>query len=170
MDNNRLQRLVRTSLLLALALAVQTARLPQTVTGPMINAILLLAVSLGGGLLSGIVVGSITPWVAVIVGIAAFPPVAPVIMGGNIALVVVFAALSRILTGTWGELAAAVSGAIAKYLVMFSGIRYLVAPNLPLPPPAIIALTITQLYTALLGGLLSVAVMKTLRDVENLRG
>ncbi len=169
MENHRLKILVRTSLLLALALAVQSMRMPQMVTGPVINAVLILAVALGGGMVSGILVGSITPWVAVMTGIMVFAPVAPVIMAGNIALVVVFAVLSRSLGSSTGDFLAAVAAALAKFAVMFVGIRWLVAPSIALPPPAIVMLTTTQLYTAVIGGMLAVSIIKILGRLEQFK-
>ena len=170
MDQNRLKLLVRTSLLLALALAVQSMRMPQMVTGPVINAVLILAVALGGGVISGMLVGAITPWVAVMTGIMVFAPVAPVIMVGNITLVIIFAVVTRTVPSHTGDFVAAVVAALGKFVVMFLGIRFLVAPNVPLPPPAIVMLTTTQLYTALIGGILAVTIIKILGRLERFSG
>jgi hypothetical protein len=155
------QSLVRLALLLALALAVQAAGMQQLVTGPLINAILLLAAAFTG-VGGGVLVALITPGAAFMTGIMRLAPAVPVIMAGNAALVTVFALFRHRLRGDWTDYAAVAAGAVVKYLVMTAGMKLIVAPQLPVPAPAMLALTTMQLYTALLGGVLALAVLRAL--------
>lgn len=158
--------LTRGAMLLALALVIQMLKLPQWATGPAINAILLLAVPLVGGL-AGVMIGFITPWVAVLTGIMAAPmaPFAPFIMVGNALLSVVFNALRRV--NSW--LAAAVA-ALVKFLWLAASVRYLAALfNIKIPKAAVAMFQLPQLYTAVAGGvvalmILSVPAIKRLAD------
>ena len=67
--------LTTTALLLALALAVQQFKI-QWLTGPGVNAILILATGYIGAL-SGIIIGIFTPLLALIMGIMGFAPAIP---------------------------------------------------------------------------------------------
>lgn len=157
----QLRTWVRVALLLALALAVQSARLGQAVTGPLINAILLLAGAYTG-MAGGVLVGLITPWVALTMGIMRLAPAVPVVMAGNAVLVIVFVLVRNLVKSGWGDYLGAGLGAVAKYVTMTVGLTVLVAPRVRVPPPAMFALTTMQLYTALGGALLAVLVIKTL--------
>jgi len=156
----QLRTWVRAAMLLALALAVQSARMTQTVTGPLINAILLLAGAYTG-MAGGVLVGLITPWVALTMGIMRLAPAVPVIMAGNAVLVIVFVLIRNLVRSRWGDYLGAGLGAVAKYVTMTAGLTLLVAPRVRVPPPAMFALTTMQLYTALGGALLAVLVIQT---------
>ncbi|MEW6522700.1 MAG: ECF transporter S component [Bacillota bacterium] len=159
--DTKLRMLVRVAMLLALALAVQSAGLQQAITGPLINAILLLAGAYTG-LAGGVLVGLITPWVALTMGILKLAPAVPVIMAGNAVLVLTFVLVRRLVDTGWREYLGAGVAAVAKYVVMTLGIKLIVAPGVAVPPPAMFALTTMQLYTALGGGLLAVLVIRSL--------
>ncbi|MGE5560833.1 MAG: ECF transporter S component [Chloroflexota bacterium] len=160
--------LTRAAMLLALALVIQMLRLPQLVTGPAINAILLLAVPLVGGL-AGVLIGFVTPWVAVLTGIIAAPlaPFAPFIMVGNASLSLVYAALRRV--NSWLAVGAA---AVVKFLWLTLSVKYIAALfNVKVPPKAVATFQLPQLYTALAGGLVAIALlalpaMKRLTDKQ----
>ncbi len=151
-----LKTLTRTAILLGLTLAFQSLRLPQPVTGPIINAVLYTAAGIIGPI-SGVIIGATTPWIAYAVGISRLAPAVPVIMLGNISLVVVFALLVRA-----NKYVAAIAAAAAKWAVMSLGVKYIVAPQIPIPPPVYASLTILQLWTALGGAALSLLVMASL--------
>jgi len=145
----------RSAIMIALAVGFQALGLQQAITGPVINAILLISAEFVGPL-SGILVGLITPWMAVTTGIFKGPaPVIPVIIAGNLALVVVFALSRKI-----NRLAGGALAAVAKYAAMTAGIKLLIARQIPLKPPIVVAMTMTQLYTAIGGVALALAVMK----------
>lgn len=148
--------LTRSAMLLALALVIQALRLPQPFTGPVINAILILAVPLVGGL-AGVLIGLITPWVAVLTGILPAPvaPFAPFIMVGNALLCLSFAGLRRV--NAWLAVGAA---AIIKFLWLSASVRYLAALfRIALPPKVAATFQLPQLYTALAGGLIALIVL-----------
>jgi len=92
---------VTAGLLLALALAVQNLRLPNPITGTIVNAIFVVAVSVSG-LRSALLLAGLTPVGAFLTGHLPPPLVLllPVIIPGNIIYVVVCASFrSRSLTG-----------------------------------------------------------------------
>jgi len=160
--NKGLQFITRTAVLLAIVLAVQSLRLPSYFTGPVVNAVLILA-TLFTGVLSGITIGCITPIVAVFMGI--IPPVAaplvPLIVTANITLVLIFAVLDKI-----SRYFAWLGSAVAKFAVFYFGLNYLLgAFGINLPAPLLAAFQLPQLYTALAGGLLAVIIARYLKQV-----
>lgn len=155
-----LKLLVRTAILAALALTVQLGNFPQPVTGPAINAILFVS-AMYVGPLAGVLVGSITPWIALMVGILKLPPAVPVIIAGNITLCLVAGYLGKV--NRYLGLAAA---PFAKYGVMTLGINYLISSGKTIPPPAVASLTVTQLVTALTGAGVALLVLEALKRFE----
>ncbi|AOQ22817.1 hypothetical protein MTAT_29020 [Moorella thermoacetica] len=148
--------LTTTALLLALTVAVQIVGLPQPVTGPLVNAMLFLA-TLTVGMGGGVVIGALTPWIALIRGIVPplVQPVTPFIMAANATLVIVFGLLARF--NPWlGVIAAAV----CKYGVFVLALKFI----LVLPPKLAQAFQIPQLFTALAGGVIAVIVHKALPE------
>ena len=147
--------LTRTAVLLALTLAVQFLGLPQWFTGPLVNAFLLLASSLVG-MGSGVVIGLLTPWIALLRGILPPPlaPVVPFIMLGNALLVIIFSLITRKKEVPWLNVLALVLAAFGKYLLLSQAVRYLVE----VPPRVAQAMQIPQLLTALAGGAIALLV------------
>jgi len=145
-------------LLLALTLAVQVLGLPQPVTGPAVNAILLLSVLLVGWKpAAGI--GVITPLIAMIRG--QLPPVlaplVPFIMLGNAVWVLSFTALWHLKKPT-NEMIRLVFGiligAILKTAWLWLAAVWTVPVILgkPIPHAVATAMTLPQFITALIGG------------------
>ncbi|MEN3184245.1 MAG: ECF transporter S component [Atribacterota bacterium] len=151
-----------TGILFALVLVVQVLGLPQMVTGPLVNAMLLLA-TVFVGMASGVLIGLFTPWVALLRGILPAPlgPMVPFIMLGNAALVVVFG-LFRRKEGLLPEVTGMVLGAFVKYLVLSQAVRFLVT----LPPRVAQMMQIPQLITALLGGAVALLLSRALRRIR----
>lgn len=152
-----LRLLVRTAILAALAIVIQIGNLPQLLTGPAINAILFVATMFISPI-SGVLIGIMTPWIALVVGIMKLAPAIPVIIAGNITLVLV-AGLLKIVNR---YLAFAVAP-FAKYIVMTLGVKYLIASGTNIPAPAYATLTATQLVTALIGAFVAIIVLETLK-------
>ncbi|ATW28290.1 hypothetical protein DCMF_01580 [Candidatus Formimonas warabiya] len=156
-----LQFLTRTAVLLAIALAVQWLRLPTYFTGPVVNAVLILA-TLFSGIWSGIIIGCITPVVALLMGIIppAAIPLVPLIIAANITLVLVFFFLDKA-----NRYVAWIGSAFAKYGMFYVGLRLLLHLfGVKLPAPLLLAFQIPQLYTALVGGLTAVIIARYLKQ------
>lgn len=152
--------LTRTAVLLALTLAVQSLGLPQWFTGPLVNAFLLLA-SLVSGIGSGVLVGLLTPWIALLRGILPPPlaPMVPFIMLGNALLVIIFSLVSRKKEVLWLSIVALVLAALGKYLLLSQAVRYLVE----VPPRVAQAMQVPQLLTALGGGAIALSIERALK-------
>jgi len=152
--------LVKTSLLLCIALIFQLGLAPfaQPLVGPAVNMVLLLAVLLlGNG--PALLIGFSTPLIAFAVGIMPVVLVVPIIMLGNALYILSFSFLYK----RTHRFAALLVAALAKTGVMALTIRlfaYLFLPNLP--PRIISALSLPQLYTALMGGFLALLVYRYL--------
>lgn len=152
--------LTRTAILLAITLAFQMLGFPQMVTGPAVNAMLLLSGTYVGGL-GAVIIGMLTPLIAFVRGILAPPlaPMIPFIMLGNAILVIVYVtSRGKLGKGFAGSGIGLVVGAIAKFLVLSSAVRFIVS----VPPPVAKAMQIPQLYTAILGGVVAIIVEKVL--------
>ncbi len=156
-----LKMLTRTAILLALTVAFQSLALPQPVTGPLVNAALFTSAGIVG-VVSGILIGAITPWIAYAVGTMRLAPALPVIMAGNISLVLVFGLLFR-----RNRYVAAVAAAVTKWLVMTAGVKTILLPSVKVPAPVVTSLTIFQLWTALGGAVLALAVLTALKVWES---
>ncbi|WP_369018323.1 ECF transporter S component [Thermatribacter velox] len=152
--------LTRTAVLLALTLAVQSLGLPQWFTGPLVNAFLLLA-SLVSGIGSGVLVGLLTPWIALLRGILPPPlaPMVPFIMLGNALLVIIFSLVRRKKEVLWLSIVALVLAALGKYLLLSQAVRYLVE----VPPRVAQAMQVPQLLTALGGGAIALSIERALK-------
>lgn len=151
-----LRWLTRTAVLLALTLVFQMGGFPQPVTGPAVNAMLLLA-AIFVGVWGGALIGLLTPWVAFLRGILPPPlgPMIPFIMLGNVLLVMLFWCARRLWgEGLWQSGVGLLIGAVAKYLVLSSAVRFIVS----VPPPVARAMQLPQLFTALGGGVIAIAI------------
>lgn len=69
---NSIRLLARVALLLGITLAIQGLRLPTPVTGPLVNLMLILSTALVGAA-GGVVIGLLTPWAALFLGILPRP-------------------------------------------------------------------------------------------------
>ncbi len=88
--------IARMGIILALTLTLQVAGLPQPVTGPLINAMLLLTAVLFGNV-AGVLLGCLTPGLALVRGQLplALAPMVPFIAVGNALLVFIFIFISK---------------------------------------------------------------------------
>ena len=165
-----------TSVMLALLVVLQAVTKPlgQLVTGSCVNAVLAITV-LFCGLSSGITVALISPVCAYLLGIAPQILTVPVIMVGNTALVSLLYLIGGRSRFLWKKAVAWISAAVCKFVFVFILVNYgicgiLAEPLLAqgtLKPPMLIALPatfgITQLFTALIGGALALALTPILR-------
>ncbi|MCL8206463.1 MAG: ECF transporter S component [Actinomycetia bacterium] len=153
-----LKPLTRAALLLALAIAVQSLRLGQAVTGPVINAILLIAAVLLGPW-GGAAIGLVTPASAYLLGQLnpVLAPAVPFIALGNAALALIFGYGRRL--NVYLSLLAA---ALVKYLLLAGAVSFI----LSLPAPVSVALRLPQLATALAGGVVALLVLEALASAK----
>jgi hypothetical protein len=149
-------------LLVAAALAITNVGLPQPITGPLVNALLLLTVE-WCGVSQAIVVGMTTPLGAALRGMLPLPMLVmiPFIALGNAALAGVYGALRA--KNRWVALVAA---ATAKFALLYAAVSLLLARPLSLltaggaqaatiPDAFAAMMTWPQLATALMGGLIA---------------
>lgn len=157
-----INNLTRTAVFLAIALAIQALRFPAQITGIAINAILFSAAMLIHPL-AGLVIGLVTPWIAVVTGIMALAFMAPFIMAANAVLVLLFWVFKN-----KSLFVAVVSGALAKYAFFILTTNILVGLiGKQLPPPALVIFGLQQLFTAIAGGLLALVVFQTVAPIIN---
>jgi len=150
----------RLAILLALTMIVQMIGLPQPVTGPLVNLILILSVLLLN-IKAAIVIGGITPLLALWRGQlpALLAPMIPFIVLGNILFVFVFGGcrilLRRFRLNAWiVDLIALVAGAGVKFLLLWSGAVWFVPLifGKAFSPQFIFMMSTPQYLTALIGG------------------
>jgi len=172
MDNKGVQKLVRGGLLLAIAVVIIFAgknfpQVNQFLVGPGVNAVLLLTAYICGTYY-GIGVGLLTPLVALLVGQLnqAFAPFVPFIMIGNAIYVLLFGLLKGKIK--LGKYAGVISGSVLKFLFLYLSVSKLVTLfSLNIPKPLLkklaAAMGFPQLITALIGGIIAIAIIEILK-------
>ncbi len=148
--------LTKTALLLALTLVFQMIGFPQPVTGPLINMMLFISATISG-LLGGILIGALTPWIAFVRGILPAPlaPMIPFIMAGNAVLVVSYFGLKRV-----NQYLAVIVASVIKFAVLALAVNFLVE----VPEQIAAMMQLPQLLTALAGGVLALVLLRLLED------
>lgn len=163
--NQGTQKITRVGILLALTLAIQWMGMPQLITGTAINAMLLISASTVG-LIPAVMIGCITPVVALMVGIMKAPmaPVIPFIIGANAVWVMVYGFIQN--RNRYGAM---ILAAVTKFLVLWAAVKWILIGMLPGPvlEKAAVAFGITQLFTALAGGVIALAVIPFLHNYLN---
>jgi len=147
--------LTRTALLLAITLVIQYMKMPQLLTGSLVNAMLIIAGSTVGTF-SGVTVGLLTPAIALLVGILKFPPMVPFIMAGNALYVYLYSTQKN------AVLKIALPS-VAKYAWLSASVLYILNWfGVKVPQPVVQAFTLPQLITALIGATIGIAVTSLL--------
>jgi len=157
------EQLTKTGVLLALALCFQIGLFPlaQPAVGPLVNMTLLVATFVIGPI-PAVVIGSITPLMAFMLGIMPLPVLLPVVMLGNTTFIVAFYLLSTKIPKKYQVVPLLVS-AFAKYVIMATMIRFIgqfVMPGMPVT--MIQAFSLPQFYTAIVGGIIALTIMRYL--------
>lgn len=152
---NRVKFVTRTAVILALTVVFQSLKLGQLVTGSLVNASLFISGCMMGWL-SGVLIGSVTPWIALLIGILkpALAPAVPFIMLGNAVLVLVFCSLKD-----KNFFVAVGVASCTKFLVLYISTRFLISLN----PVIVTALQFPQLITALIGGFVALIITSILK-------
>jgi len=149
---------------IAMTLAVELIGLPQPVTGPFVNLMLVLTTLILNAY-AGTILGFVTPLLGLLRGQLPAPlaPFVPFIMLGNAGLVLGVALFIHRPSSSpqplgWRPWAGVAAGALIKFGWLFVSARHLL-PLLfarPLPPALVAMMTFPQLITALAGGFLAI--------------
>ena len=172
MKNENIDKLVKASLFLALAIVFQTLgktapQISQFFVGPAVNAILILTAIICS-CIYGVLVGSLTPLLAYLTGqlASALGPFIPFIIIGNILFVLTFVIVSK--RGKYGKYLGIIIGAFIKYVflsISASKLIPLFKLNMPtkIANKLVITMGIPQLITALVGGAFALMLIEILR-------
>lgn len=148
-------KITRIALLLALAVTVQQLKI-QWLTGPGVNAILLLAAAYTD-VYSASILGMVTPVMALLFGVMPLAVVVPFIMVSNIVYIVIY---------KWqfpnNSFVAISMAAIVKFLVLTIVVKFIIS----VPPGVAYALSTPQLFTAVTGGIIATIIIRYL-PLEN---
>lgn len=161
--------IVRTALLLALALVCQMLRfiipaIPPVVVGTLVNTVLLTSVCLVG-IPSALIVSIVTPIVAFFQGMLPVALFIPCIVAGNAAYVLLFGALHRIVRKRHWDWVFMSLASIAKFTLLWVLMVIVVIPvTIPKEAQGALMATfgISQLITAFVGGAIALLVAHVL--------
>ncbi len=166
-NSKKIQFMTRTALLLALVITIQMAGrlIPNSnfVVGPLVNACLLVSTALAG-VWSGIIISVISPFASLINNhapvAAALLPFAPFVAVANAVYV-----LSYYLLRKKSAVAGVGIGSVLKFAFLYTGINiFLQLFNFPKFAKVLTFLFgWPQLLTALIGGIIALAVIKVLK-------
>ncbi len=162
-------QIARLAFLTALTLIIQSLGLPQLMTGPLINTVLLITAHVLG-LGSGIFLGIITPAVALIRGQlpAVLAPMLPFIAVGNGTLVFIYLLVRRLtekrLRNLLSLVCAVIAAAFGKFLIILMAVRMVVPIFTGHRFPAAIetVMSLPQFLTAVTGGILFILIKRSL--------
>ena len=165
--NMTTKKIARLAILLALAIASQFMKnLSVYITGPIINAILILA-TLSCGLGGGVILSVITPLTSwLITGspvMSAMPAIIPCVMLGNFVICLFVYLFTKNKENKvqliLGEIVGSAAKAVCMYLTIAVGVIQIFGPSSGLPDKALVVakttFSITQLITALIGSVLA---------------
>lgn len=163
----RILWITETAVMLALLIVLQWATKPlgQIVTGSCVNAVLAVAVLLGG-LWCGLTVALISPFCAFLLGVGPqVIAIVPAIALGNAVFVLVLHFVYD--KNIWRRVWAWLSAALGKFGMLYLVVVQLLCRVLPLKQPQIDAFTAMfsapQLVTALIGGGLALLIVPVLK-------
>lgn len=168
--NGKAPWVTRTAAFTALLVVLQavTAPLGNTVlTGSLVNALLIVSV-MTCGLRTGISAAAVSPAVAKLIGIGPLWSLIPFIIAGNAALVLCWHLIGNGKRPHLSAAAAVVAAALAKFLVLYTGVVKVAIPlllDLPAPQAAAISgmFSVPQLVTAVTGGALAAVLIPRLK-------
>jgi hypothetical protein len=174
MKNKGVLWITTTALFIALLIAAQaagSASLGQFIAGPLTNLILIVS-AMTGGLASGLTAALVSPVFAKLLGIGPLWEIVPFIMAGNAVLVLVWRLIGK---RTFANrhivrAIALVTAAACKPAVLYLGILRIAVPfllHLPARQAAAVSamFSLPQVFTALAGGALAMAVLPLIEKV-----
>lgn len=153
----KVKLITRTAVLLALTIALQGLRLGQLATGSLVNSMLYISTCIIGWP-SGVFIGCVTPWIALLFGILkpALAPAVLFIMISNAVLVLTFSIIKD-----RSYIIAVIVASCAKFLTLYISTEFLIK----LKPVVVTALQFPQLITALIGGIIAFIVVSILKSI-----
>jgi len=159
------KKIARTGLMLAVTLVFQIGfrQFAQPLVGPLVNMMLILT-TLTVGLASGIFVGTLTPIIALIIGILPIIPMIPMIIIANVVYVCVFFVINNRFKKRAISILSVIVASCIKFGLLYGSVRLI----LPLfietvKPPIIAAFSLPQLYTALIGGFIAIIIYEFIK-------
>lgn len=170
--------LTRLSIFIALTISFQLAGLPQLGTGIFIN-FMLFVTTLFVGISAGLILGSLTPWIASLIG--QLPPILvpmiPFIMTGNAILVIVFGFLDKklsflelikIKSFNLKEWLAVFFASLFKFIFLTVSVKFLLRLILDITIAKEFAymMMFPQFMTAFLGGIFAIMIIKLLLNIR----
>ena len=169
------KQITTTAILLAICIVSQFFKnLSVYITGPIINACLILAV-LSVGMVCAIILAVITPVTAFFISgspiMAAIPAIIPCVMIGNVILVLGVGLIMKKVKGNGGLIAGMAAGSVLKALFMSAVISLILIPNLipeaMVPKMGVFQMTfsLTQLITAVIGSVYAFIIWIPLKKV-----
>jgi len=167
-------RLTTTAIFIALLIGIQAAAAPlgQPVAGSLVNLLLIVCVMICGPA-AGLTAALLSPVFARVLGIGPLWALVPFIMAGNAVLVLVWHGVCRVkfINKHIARAAALVLAAACKFGVLYAGIVRVAVPlllRLPAPQAAVISnmFALPQLFTALIGGALALAVLPMVQRIR----
>jgi hypothetical protein len=179
MKNRTTLWITKTAIFIALLVTVQlgTAFLGnQLLTGSLVNLILVLSV-MTSGYASGATVALISPVTAFLLGHGLPTPfILPFIMAGNLVFVLLWRAVGNLNKGVSfvNMTAAGVIASGVKFGVLYFGVVKIAVPylfGLPAPAEKMISVmfSLPQLFTALIGSAVGIALLSALKNAKALR-
>lgn len=171
-SNRKVIWITYTAVLTALLIVIQATTAPlgmPLVTGSAVNLILIVSV-MTGGFSSGLAVAVLSPVIAKLFGIGPLWVLIPFIIAGNLAIIALWHFIgkreSKNIYITY--IPAVIIGAVGKFMVLYFGIVRLALPmfvQLPAKQTAVIvsSFSVSQLFTALIGGTLAVLILPVLK-------
>ncbi|QSZ26751.1 ECF transporter S component [Aceticella autotrophica] len=171
MKNNNVTKLIQASIFLALAMILQIigrnfVQINPILIGPLISTIIFLTTYISG-LSLGILIGILIPLLGILIGVVAGPfiPFVPVMILGNIILIITFGILMY--KGRTFLYAGIALSSILRYLFMTFASQYLINIfNLNIPQKilqqVLMLLSTPQLINALIGGIIAIIIIEIL--------
>lgn len=173
------RQLTYAALLLALCVGAQQLKgFSQYVTGPLVNATLILAALLAG-LWGGLAIAVLSPVFAFLIApfpiVQAVPQMLPLIMLGNVVIALCAGLLREKKRLPLGLTFGLALGAVLKPLTLFLGVRFVILPyfaaGLPAPMKTMLTamFSVNQLVTAAVGSVVAFGVYQILVRTEALK-
>jgi len=171
--NTKTRYFTRLAILLAFTLMVQMLGIPQPVTGPLINLVLILTVLLLD-IKAAVLVGILTPLIALWRGQlpSILAPMVPFIMAGNAMLVILFGLGKKISKNSRFRLLFNLSGvaisSFIKFIIIYSSARLIIPLlfGIQFSEKILMMMALPQFITAIVGGIAALGIYNFLSRLK----